>query len=110
MKKFIVLSHIGAEAMSQMSKKTPDEMKEGMEKWFSWKEKYEDQVIDMGAPLFGGVKLLPDGSTEKSNKEVAGYMMIQADNLNAAIELLKDSPLMEMTKGCDIEIHEAHSM
>jgi len=110
MKKFVVLSHVTPAAMSRMSNKTPEEAQEGMKLWFAWKEKYGPQVIDLGTPLFGGVKVLPDGSTEPSKKELACYMMIGAESLVDAIELLMDSPLFDDSEGCEIEVHEAMSM
>lgn len=110
MKKFMVLSHATPEALVKMSGKGPEEMQGTMKLWLAWKEKYGAQVIDMGAPLFGGVKVLPDGSSESSKREVSGYMMLEAESMEDAIELLKDSPIFDNPKGCGVEIHEAMSM
>jgi hypothetical protein len=110
MKKFMVLSYVTPEALVKISDRVPEEMQETMKLWLAWNEKYRTQVIDMGAPLFGGVKVLSDGSTEASKREVAGFMMVEAESLKDAIELLKVSPLFDSPEGSDVEIHEAMAM
>lgn len=110
MKKFIVIYHATPEALAQMSGKTPEEFQEGMKPWFAWKEKLGDQLIDLGSPLFGGIALIADGSDEASKKEVAGYSIIAAENMDEAKELLKGHPHFEYGKGCGIEVHECAPM
>lgn len=110
MKKYMVISHASQEAMMKMPEKSPEEMQEGMKKWFDWKDKFEPQVVDMGAPVFGGVIVSPDGSTVPSTKDMAGYMMIEADDLEAAIKLLQESPLFGEFEGAQVELHEVMDM
>lgn len=110
MKRYMVISHVPKEVMMKMSEKSPEEMQDGMKKWMDWKDKYEAQVVDMGAPVFGGVTVSPDGATVPSNKDVAGYMMVEADDLEAAIKLLQESPLFDNSEGCQIEFHEVMNM
>jgi hypothetical protein len=81
-----------------------------MKPWFAWKESVGDKMVDFGAPLVGGTRLLPDGHTEKSKKDVNGYSMIQANNMNEALALLKNHPHLSWTAGCDIEVHECTDM
>lgn len=110
MKKFIVIYHATPEALAEMSKKTPEEFQEGMKPWFAWKEKLGDQLIDLGTPLFNGTTMMPDGSGKTSQKEVAGYSIIAAENIEEAKTLLKDHPHFGYGKGCGIEIHETAPM
>lgn len=110
MKKFIVLYHASAEAVAKMSKATPEEQMEGMKPWMAWKEVLGDKLVDFGAPLFGGVRLLPSGSTTESSKEVSGYSIVQAKNMDEAKDLLKDHPHLKWSGGCHIEIHECAEM
>lgn len=110
MKKFIVLYHASAADVEKMSKATPEEQMEGMKPWMAWKESIGDQLIDFGAPLFGGTRLLPNGSTVESTKEVSGYSIIQAKNMDEAKLLLKDHPHLAWSGGCHIEIHECAEM
>ncbi len=106
MKQFIVIYHATPEALQQMAGMTDEQRNEGMKPWFAWKERLGDKLIDMGAPLFGGVQLNPDGTSQVSNKDVAGYSVIQANDMEEAKDLLKGHPHYGYGKGCNIEVHE----
>ena len=110
MKKFVVLYHASPEAMAKMAEATEAEKVEGMKPWLAWKDALGNKLVDFGAPLTSGTRLLPDGSTEMSKKDVAGYSMIQASDMEEAKALLKDHPHLKWTGGCDIEVHECVPM
>ncbi len=110
MKKFIVLYHAPAEAMEAMASATEEQKMEGMKPWFAWKESIGDALVDFGSPLMGGTRLLPDGSTQTSSKEVTGYSIIQATDIEEAKGMLKGHPHLAWTGGCDIEVHETVAM
>ena len=110
MKKFIVIYHAPAEAMAQMANATPEEKMEGMKPWMTWAERVGGGMVDLGAPLFGGIKLKPDGSTETSTREVSGYSILQANSLEDAKALLDGHPHLAWNGGCDIELHECAEM
>ena len=93
-----------------MQKTTPEQNEEGMKSWFAWKAQYDVQVTDIGAPLVNGAHLLPDGTIEPSAKQVSGYMMIEAQSMDAAVDIVKESPLFPYENGCGVEIYEAQSM
>ena len=107
MKKFIVLYHAPAEAMATAA---PEEKMEGMKPWMAWKDSIGDALVDFGAPLMPGQRLLPDGTSEGSSKEVTGYSIIQANEMSEAKSLLKGHPHLAWTGGGDIEVHEAIAM
>lgn len=110
MKKFIVIYHSPAEAMAKMMESTPEEKKKDMKAWFDWKDSLGDKLIDFGSPLMGGVRLLPNGKSEMSKKEVTGYSIIQAKDIEEAKMLLKNHPHLTWANGCDIEVHEVVPM
>ena len=107
MKKFIVIYHTPAEAMAQMANATPEEMEEGMKPWMEWASKCGDQLVDLGTPLMGGQKVLPSGSSEDSTREVTGYSILMAENMDEAKSLLDNHPHLNWTGGCEIEVHES---
>lgn len=107
MKKFIVIYHAPAEALAQSANATPEEMQKGMEPWMAWAAKCGDKLVDLGTPLMGGQKLLPDGGVESSQREVAGYSILQASDMNEAKSLLQGHPHLGWAGGCEIEVHEA---
>lgn len=107
MKKFIVLYHAPEELMAQsMANSTPEERAKGMEPWMAWAEKCGDKLVEMGAPLMGGQKVLPDGSTSKSGRQVCGYSVLQANDMEEAKSLMKGHPHLEWDGACEIEVHE----
>ncbi|MDH3651541.1 MAG: YciI family protein [Saprospiraceae bacterium] len=110
MKKFLVIYHAPPEAMAKMATATPEEKMAGMKPWMEWKESVGDKLVDFGAPLMPGQRLLPDGTTAQSTKEVTGYSMIQAADIDEAKSLLKNHPHLAWTGGCDIEVHECIPM
>ena len=110
MKNFIVIYHAPAEAMAQMGEATPEQREEGMKQWMAWKDSIGSSLVDFGAPLVGGQRLLPDGSTQPSTKEVSGYSILQANDIDAAKALLANHPHLKWTEGCDIEVHETVPM
>lgn len=110
MKKFMVIYHAPAELMAQMANATPEQAAEGMKPWLAWKDKLGEKLVDLGAPLMGGIKLLPDGTTEMSKKEVSGFSILQAENMDEAKSLLLNHPHLAWSGGCDIELHEFTQM
>ena len=106
MKKYIVIYHAPEELMAQSANSTPEEMEKGMEPWMVWAAKCGDQLVDLGAPLMGGQKLLPDGKIENSIREVAGYSVLQAENMEEAKALLDGHPHLAWDGACEIEVHE----
>jgi hypothetical protein len=110
MKKFMVIYHAPADAVAQMANATTEQKAEGMKPWLAWKDSVGDKLLDFGAPLMGGTRLLSDGSTELSKKEVTGYSLLQASDMEEAKSLLSNHPHLAWTGGCDIEVHECIEM
>ena len=71
MNKYIVLYHAPTTAVEAMQNATPEDMKAGMEPWMAWAERCGDGLVDLGAPLGGGQKVMEGGSSP-SDKNVVG--------------------------------------
>jgi len=84
---------------------TAAQQAEGMKAWMAWAQKCGDQLVDLGSPLANGQALTPAGSTA-STKEVAGYSILQAENMKAAKALLKGHPHLGWNAACSIEVYE----
>ena len=66
-----------------------------MEDWKKWMGEMGDKIVDAGSPLANGVES-SDGKFSKIKEDqwpAQGYMMIQAENIDAAAEMMKSSPL-----------------
>ncbi len=107
MKKYIVIYHAPADAFQQTQTQTKEDMQKGMEQWMTWAKNCGDKLVDMGTPLAGGQKLAPGGKSEASKREVCGYSLLQADNMDEAKKLLQDHPHLLWRNDCEIEVHEA---
>jgi hypothetical protein len=106
MPKFLVIYTASVDVMEKMENSSPEEQQKGMEAWMEWAGKCGGNLIDMGTPLGGGQVVLEDGSTS-STSNIVGYSMLQADDMEAAKELLKGHPHLGWSDGCEIEVHES---
>jgi hypothetical protein len=109
MTKFVFLYHAPispAEAVPA----TPEQVAAVMEQWNLWAGKVGASLLDFGSPLMGGVRVSADGNTSPSTRQVAGYTVLEAADLETALELAKDHPHLKMPGGCEIEVHEEHPL
>lgn len=109
MKKFVVVYHAPTSVEEQMHAASPEEMQKAMEPWMAWIAKCGDGLVDVGTPLIGGQKLSESGSSP-SDKNVVGYSILQAEDMQGAKALLQGHPHLGWMSGCEIEVHEAMPM
>ena len=110
MKKFLVIYNAPAQAMAAMAQATPEQKAEGMKPWMAWKDSVGNKLVDFGAPLAPGHRLLPNGKDQASTYEVTGYSIIQATDMGEARSLLSNHPHLGWTEGCSIDVHECFAM
>ena len=89
----------------ETSNASPEEQAKGMEAWMTWAKKCGNKLVDLGSPLNNGQSLTPAGSSA-STKNVAGYSVLQAENMEEAKALLKGHPHLAWNAACSIEVHE----
>ena len=89
-----------------MSNASPEDMQKGMEPWMEWVAKCGDALVDLGSHLGDGQKLSKSGSSS-SDKNVTGYSMLQAEDMEGAKALLQSHPHLDFGAGCEIEVHES---
>ena len=106
MGRYVVLYYAPKSAVEAMADVTPEEMNKGMEVWMAWAGRCGGSLVDMGTPLGGGQNVTKAGSTP-SDRDVAGYSVLEAENMEAAQALLAGHPHLEWQAGCEIEVHEA---
>ena len=105
MKKFLVLYHAPMSAQQENQNMSPEQQQEGMKAWMTWANGAGSALTDLGAPLMNGEKIGQKASGP-SDKDVAGYSIVQAENMNAAKALFKDHPHTKWHPEATIEIHE----
>ncbi len=109
MKKYLVLYHapMTPEMMEQMMSRPKEEIAKGMEAWMQWAQKCGSNLVEMGSPLMGGQVLTGDGNSTNSDKNVAGYSILQANSMDEAKALLTGHPhLGSWNPAATIEVHE----
>ncbi|NQD87490.1 hypothetical protein HP499_06685 [Paenarthrobacter sp. CM16] len=105
MTKYMVLYTAPQSAESAMQDSSPESAAEGMKVWMDWAEKAGDGIVDLGTPLGGGKEIGTSGVSD-SAADVAGYTILQADSMDAALALLEGHPHL-MMPGASIQVYEA---
>ncbi len=106
MKKFIALYHAPAAALNQAAHVSPAEHEAGMKKWFEWKSRNEEAVLDFGAPLSTGSAYDQTGNRSDSYREVCGFSVLQEKDEAALQQRLEDHPHFLWHPEATIELHE----
>ena len=101
-----MIYHAPADLTAQTANLSPEEQAKEMEEWMQWAQKCGDKLVDLGAPLAGGQELIPGGKIKASHKDVTGYSILQAENMNEAKSLLQGHPHLMWNAACSIEVHE----
>jgi hypothetical protein len=83
---------------------SPEQMQQVLQKWMAWFKDLADKghIKDRGQPLersgklvTGKQKAVTDGPFAESKDVVGGYTLIQARDLEQAVELSKGCPILE---------------
>jgi hypothetical protein len=105
MKKFVVLYLGPKAAQEQMQESTPEAAQEGMKAWMEWAARAGEGILDMGNPLGAGKEITSTGASDTTNR-VAGYAIVQAEDLGSAQALFDGHPHL-MMPGSSIQVYES---
>lgn len=92
---------------------SPEQMQKTMEKWRAWFKDLGEKghLKDIGHPLErtgkvvkGKQKSVTDGPFAEAKDVVGGFSLIQARDLNQALELSKDCPILDV--GGSVEVRQ----
>jgi hypothetical protein len=91
-------------------KPSPAQMQEMYAKFNAWKEKFKQNIIDMGGKLKAGGKIVSsegatDGPFVEAKEVIGGYMIVSADSMEEAIEVARESPGV-WAPGSSVEVRE----
>ncbi len=89
---------------------SPAKMEEMYAQFNAWREKFQDNIVDMGGKLSGGGKIVTaDGATDgpfvEAKEVIGGYMIVSAESIEAAVEIARQSPGVAMP-GSSVEVRE----
>jgi len=93
-------------------KPSPAQMEEMYAKFHAWKEKFQKNIVDMGGKLGSGKVVTSEGATDgpfvEAKEVVGGFMIVSAESLEEAMEVVRESPGVVMP-GSSVEVREIHT-
>lgn len=93
-------------------KPSPTQMEAMYAAFNAWKEKFQDNIVDMGGKLGGGKVVTAEGVTDgpfvEAKEVIGGYMIISAESLEQAIEIASGVPGL-VSPGSGVEVREIHT-
>ena len=103
---FVYRNSIEAES----AQPSPEEMQEIMAQWMAWKEKFNNEIVDLGDGLKPEGKVVRQGSTTdgpylEAKEVLGGYSIVETANLERAVEISKSCPVL-MMPGASVEVRE----
>lgn len=93
---------------------SPAQMQDMYAAFNAWKEKFKENILDMGGQLGPGGKVVTtsgatDGPFVEAKEIVGGYMLVSAESFDRALEVARESPGV-MMPGSSVEIREIREM
>ncbi len=87
---------------------SPEEGAKHMAKWNSWVDDLGDAMVNPGTPLGMSKTVSSAGvSDDGGSNPLSGYSIVKADNMDAALEIAKGCPYLELGT---IEVAEVKEM
>jgi hypothetical protein len=88
----------------------PAQMQEMYAKFNAWKETFKGKIVDMGGKLKDGGKIVrsggaTDGPFVETKEVIGGYMIVSAESMEEAFEVVRQSPGVWMP-GSSVEVRE----
>lgn len=86
---------------------SPAQMEEMYAKFNAWKEKFQDDIVDLGGKLGEGKTVTStdttDGPFVEAKEVIGGYMIVSAQSLDDAVKIAQQSPGVWMP-GSSVEV------
>ena len=98
------------ESTEKRAKPSPEEMQAAAAAWQTWMQKFNSAIVTgdglkrTGRLLKAG--LVTDGPYVEAKEIIASFTIIQADNYDAALAIIRECPAAAADSGWSIEIRE----
>ena len=98
------------EPTEKLAKPSPEEMQAAAAAWQTWMQKFSSAIVTgdglkrTGRVLKTG--LVTDGPYVEAKEIIASFTIIQADNYDAAVAIIRECPAAAADSGWSIEIRE----
>jgi hypothetical protein len=95
------------------AKQSPEQMQAELAKWNTWMSGIAQQgkliggqpLHPTGKVLKGAARRITDGPFIEGKDIVGGYLLIKANDLNDAVEISKECPMLDVPEG-SVEVRE----
>lgn len=91
---------------------SPAQMEEMFTKFQAWREKFEDNIVDLGGRLGDGKVIRPDGISDGPFVEVkeivGGFMILCANDIDEAVAVTQACPPIAASNAT-VEVREIHT-
>ena len=99
------------EPTERPAKPSPEEKQALQEAWYAWMQKFSSAILPGGDGLKRTGRLLKaglatDGPYAEAKEIIASFGVIQADNYDAALAIVRETPAADAASGWSIEIRE----
>jgi hypothetical protein len=89
---------------------SPEQMQQMFSAYKAWKEKFKDEILDMGDKLKSEGRVVTasgvaDGPFVEAKEVIGGYMIVAAENYDGAVEVVRACPAVH-APGVSLEIRE----
>src|SRR5690242_7528220 len=91
MPKFLILYNSSVPASEMMASVTPEQAQAGMDTWMAWAAKWSGAIVDMGSPVGTG-RRVAQGAVSTTPVPVTGYSIVEAESVDAAVDIFRDHP------------------
>lgn len=82
---------------------SPEDIGRGMQAWMDWTARHADAVVVQGGPL-GRTKKVSGSGIEDIRNHVAGYVVVEAEDHEAAARMFEGHPHFSIFPGDGVEI------
>ena len=88
---------------------SPEEGAKHMEQWKAWAAGLNDSLVNPGTPLGKSRTVSSSGvADDGGSNPISGYSVLKADDIDAAVELVKGCPFLDI--GGSLEVAEMIDM
>lgn len=95
-KNYLCIQRSQPGAASKGDAPSPAQMQEMHTKFNAWKEKFQDNIVDLGGKLGDGKRVTSEGATDgpfvEAKEVIGGYMIVSADSFEEAVQVAQESP------------------
>jgi len=97
-----VIAYLGGKRVAN-----PEARAAQMAKWKAWVDGLGSRMVNPGMPLGQGKLVSSDGVSERGPNHLTGFSIVLADNMDAALDIARHCPFLEIGT---IEVAEAMEM